>query len=787
MGIVARGAVTRSSRLVPLLLALLVLLAVAQVAVAAPPEPTMDLEQLAVALESGPLDGYLLTTMDGTTPEPITVQVQSLVDYSWGSLILFEASGPWIDRIGGIAAGMSGSPIYVQHEGVDKLVGALSYGDAFTLEGLGLATPIEYMAAIETDYAVGALAALQAPRPPAPGSYPLAEPVKTSAGVVRSVVVARSATAAASVGAASGQPVMTPLGILEIGGARPGSRAFERVAARFEKTGLLVRAASGDGRWAGAPTPDLTGGSPCWILFSQGAVWVGVAGTVTYVDGESAMLFGHPFSQLGAIDAILTGGDVQGVWASGYIPYKLIAPRDVKGACVQDRNWGVQARLGQVPDLFPVATTVAIADRAVTVSDDSAVSEWLVTANAYPGLPGDIVAQVVWNAVDQYSYPGSAETITTVIASDHTGTYTIQHENLWSNSWDVSYDAGSDAYSIVSSLAADPDGVIHPRVESVDVTATVSPIQRTARIAGVSLPDGIGVGDTTVRIEYYRYGSAELQTVDAVLVIPAGTPLYGRLVVQPAGWEGEGEGGYTSDSAPPRTLAELVDELNGMPLNSDLIVSYQPGGDEGGEGEPSAAASIDATIPTDYVFNSYYSASTARVAIDAQPRRVAYGGAVQVTGVVDASSETTVDIYRRYAGSDAAVKVATTTATPVDGMATFAAMVPGLRKNATLIARTSPMDGTLPGSAAVSVRVVARVWLSGSSRLAIHVRPGEADGTARLQKKRGDVWTAYKTVKITDGEGFTTLPKGKHTLRVKFSGSELCAPATSRAYTITVG
>jgi len=257
MRIMARGAVTRTARLVPLLLALVVLFAVTQVAAAAPPGPTMDLEQLAVALESGPLDGYLLTTMDGTTPEPITVQVQSLVDYSWGSLILFEASGPWIDKIGGIAAGMSGSPVYVDDGGVDKLVGALSYGDAFTLGGLGLATPIEYMAAIETDYAVGALAALQAPRPPAPGAYPLAEPVKTSAGVVRSIVVARSATAAASVGAASGQPVMTPLGILEIGGAKPGSKAFERVAARFEKTGLLIKAASGDGRWSGAPTPDL--------------------------------------------------------------------------------------------------------------------------------------------------------------------------------------------------------------------------------------------------------------------------------------------------------------------------------------------------------------------------------------------------------------------------------------------------------------------------------------------------------------------------------------------------
>ena len=66
------------------------------------------------------------------------------------------------------------------------------------------------------------------------------------------------------------------------------------------------------------------------------------------------------------------------------------------------------------------------------------------------------------------------------------------------------------------------------------------------------------------------------------------------------------------------------------------------------------------------------------------------------------------------------------------------------------------------------------------------MRPSEADGTARLQKKRDGVWTDYKTVKITDGEGFTRLPKGTHTLRARFSGSELCAAATSRAYTITV-
>ena len=538
-------AAKRSAPFISLLLALMLLLALAASASAAPPEPTMDLEQLAAALESGPLSGHLLTTMSGTAPEEIPVQVESLVDYSWGSLILFEATGPQIDKIGGIAAGMSGSPIYVDDAGVDKLIGALSYGDWFTLGGMGLATPIQYMAAIEENYPVGALASLVAPRPPAAGTYALDEPVKTSEGVVSSVVVARSAKAAAKVEATSGQTVMAPLGILEIGGARPGSKAFERIAAKFAKTGLLVKAASGSGEWTGAPTPALEAGSPCAILFSQGAVWVGAAGTVTYVNDDAAMLFGHPFEQLGAIDAVLTGGDVQGVWASSNTPYKLIAPRDVKGTCVQDRNWGVEAHLGQTPDVFPVTTTANLVDRSLSVHDESGVSEWLVTSGTFATLPGSIVGEVVYQALDQYSFPGSAVTTTTVVVSDSTGTYTVEHDNLWTSSYDVSYQTGRDASSALMQLVADPDGVLQPRIESVDVVTDVSATQRSARIAGVTLPDGISVGDNRVRIDYYRYGSATLQTVEGTLTIPKGMSLYGRLTVTPASWDQWG-GGWCS-------------------------------------------------------------------------------------------------------------------------------------------------------------------------------------------------------------------------------------------------
>jgi hypothetical protein len=797
MRFLSRRPAKRAVSFIPLLLALVLLLALAQTAAAGPPQPTMDLQQLGAALQSGPMDGYLLTTMSGSTPEQIPVTVKSLIDYSWGKLIFFAATGPQIDSIGGIAAGMSGSPIFVDDNGVDKLVGALSYGDIFTLGGLGLATPIEYMTAIENAYPVGALASLETPRAPKAGTYKLHEPVKTADGVVRSVVVARSAQAGAKVAAASGQSVMVPLGIIEIGGARPGSKAFDRAAAKFAKTGMLVKAASGSGAWAGAPTPDLEAGSPCAILFSQGDVWVGAAGTVTYVDGGAALFFGHPFMQLGPIDAVLTGGDVQGVWASSIEPYKEIAPRDVKGTCVQDRNWGVEAHLGQAPDLFPVTTTVNSTGGALLKHDDSFMSEWLATSDQYPTLAGDIVDNVAYEALDQMAYPGSAETTTTVVVSDSTGSYTVTRHNLWTSSFDVSSQSGRDASSALMTLVANPDGVLHPRIDSVAVEVAVSTTQRSARIADVTLPDGLKIGDNMVRIDYYRYGSPDLQTLETTLTIPRGTQLYGRLTVTPASWDQwgggwccccgcSGPGGSTGGSGAPQTLADVVDALNSQPTNGDLLVSYQPRGSSP-DGSSQGPATIDVTVPTDYVFNSYFSATTAHVQLRVHPATVTYGGTALAEGVVDgATQDVDVAIYRLDAGAASPKHVATVKAVAKHGTATFFAVVPGLRKNATLIATCGPVDGSLPGGATASVKVLAKVWLTGTSKLAVHVRPGDASGTAKLQRKTGGGWAAFRTVKITNGEGATNLPSGTFTLRVKFSGSDLCAPATSRSFTITV-
>ena len=141
-----------------LVLTLVVLATLAAPAMAAPAEPTISLSDLEAKLASGPMAGYFLTVVGGTTQDPqqIPATVLSVVPNQTvdGALILFEASGPVIDKAGGVASGMSGSPLYVDDGGVFKLAGAVSYGPAYS--ALALATPIEYMSAIQTDFPVKA-------------------------------------------------------------------------------------------------------------------------------------------------------------------------------------------------------------------------------------------------------------------------------------------------------------------------------------------------------------------------------------------------------------------------------------------------------------------------------------------------------------------------------------------------------------------------------------------------------------------------------------------------------
>lgn len=89
------------------------------------------------------MTGEAHTVISGEKVEKFKVEIIDILNKNSApySLILFKILDDKIIKDGGVASGMSGSPIYIS----GKLIGAIGYGWSFTDGSIGLATPIEEM------------------------------------------------------------------------------------------------------------------------------------------------------------------------------------------------------------------------------------------------------------------------------------------------------------------------------------------------------------------------------------------------------------------------------------------------------------------------------------------------------------------------------------------------------------------------------------------------------------------------------------------------------------------
>src|SRR5215469_10753505 len=108
--------VNRHWGLVPVLIAALVGLSYPGGAATPSAPPILPLDQIRPGMT-----GYGLTVIHGTKIERFGVRILGILHGGQSTdLILFRATGPVIDEAGGTAAGMSGSPIYID----GRLIGA---------------------------------------------------------------------------------------------------------------------------------------------------------------------------------------------------------------------------------------------------------------------------------------------------------------------------------------------------------------------------------------------------------------------------------------------------------------------------------------------------------------------------------------------------------------------------------------------------------------------------------------------------------------------------------------
>lgn len=409
------------------------------------------------------------TTVKGQTIEEFQFEVIGLLQGGGGviavkQLILFRVFGPLAERIGGTAAGMSGSPMFIN----GKLIGAHSASYRFqTRKDLGLATPIEEMLPLLD----------QAAAPPWPTAYRPTAPLLIDGQPVQQVVVARSPEVARRLTALGpGTLVFTAANTMNrVSGLSP--RAFgilERVLGRVSSRPLVQYG----GSQAAVATATIRGGHPVGILLVRGDVEFGGICTVTLRVGNKLLICGHPWDNLGEVAYALTSAEILTVVQTLATPFLEGNLGGLVGQIDQDRGTGIRGVLGRMPRMFAVRVTVADADTGKRVTKTMQVVRRADLVGLFTPL---FALTAVDRARDQVSGGGTARVKITLRAGGLPEV--IVRENIFYSSLDLTLASILDISTAMQFLFSNPFVALDPSDLAIEIT--VSRKRETAVITNV--------------------------------------------------------------------------------------------------------------------------------------------------------------------------------------------------------------------------------------------------------------------------------------------------------------
>lgn len=429
-----------------------------------------------------------------------------------GDVILARATSPRVIHTG-VAQGMSGSPVYVD----GKLIGALSSGWSFTKDPIFGITPIADMLSVldlpETPRVDGAAGPIGVdPLPDAPRYRGLSwsdEPEGGSPPAVRPRSGAR------------------PLGLpLSAGGLQPA--LLGPAEALFAASGLQVTPGGRTPRASGlarpAPPVRVQPGSAVAVDLMRGDLNLSAIGTVTYVDGDRVLIFGHPFFQSGEVRLPLSSARITTVLASLATSFKLGVPDVPIGTATQDRRAAVGGRLGAVPTLLPLGVTL----RRTGVPLRRFRFEAVEDRSLFPQL----VSTAVVNALLESGGTGAQQTVRWRMRA-HRGAHVLDVGDVVAGESPLSELLGTFV-SPLRFLYGNPFERFHLDSLSVELDITPGRTQSTLRSASLSRPAVRPGGTVSVACDIEPWRGTK-ETSQITISVPEELPA-GRYVL----WLGGG-------------------------------------------------------------------------------------------------------------------------------------------------------------------------------------------------------------------------------------------------------
>ena len=475
------------------------------------------------------MQGIGKTVISGDTIEEFNVEILGVSGtQATGYNIFARLYGDLIDKTGGVAQGMSGSPVYVD----GRLVGAVAFGKTFNDPHYCFLTPI------------GRMLPLLDEQRSVPADW-LPKGTALMAG-----------------------------GFTEYG--------LEYLQEKIAPFGLT---AVGAGGTAQESRKVLEPGSSVGAALMQGDMSLGALGTVTWTDDKGNVLaFGHSFMQRGESSFFMTKAWVLGVIPNLQSGYKVGNIGEPVGSITQDRSTGIGGSLGALPKTIPLFVTANDSDRALT----SNVRVRLVEdEQLVPSIVDAVVVNTVSKTVDRAG-GGTAKLRFHITGVDSKkNIIEIQRENMFYANEALLKNLNqelSEAMTILMQNKFEP-----VQLYGIDVEAEVSSQVQVAEVFGVRAPaaavkPGARV-PITVTLKPYR-GEEFTETV--YFTVPKDHP-GGKLALNVRGgssmaWVMNLLRKQQSEGVPAaqkqekrRKLEDFIKSVNTADKNNELIIDLASG------------------------------------------------------------------------------------------------------------------------------------------------------------------------------------------------------------------
>lgn len=477
------------------------------------------------------MHGVGKTVIKGDTIEDFYVEVIGVNGREIsGQSILVRLYGDLIDKTGGVAQGMSGSPVYID----GRMVGAVAYGKTFNDPHYCFLTPIGDM-----------LRMLDEPRS------------------VKEDWIPKSTSLMAS--------GFTPYGLQYL----------------KEKIAPFGLDAIPTGSSNMTTTKQLEPGSAVGVSLMYGDISLGALGTVTWVGDDGKILaFGHPFMSRGDSNFYMNNA-----WVLGCIPnlqtsYKIGNLGAPVGKVVKDRSSGIAGEIGENPKAIPLFVSATDNGRGLSHSIRTAIVE-------DDKLMSAMVDAATVNTVSKVlnrNGGGTANVRFTIVGKDaDKNQLHIERENMYYSTDSVLKTITQELTDATNTLMQNKFSGVD--VYAIDVTAEVSEDVKVAEITAVkALEEKVKLGEKLpIRVtlkpyrgdaftKIYQYEISKDQALGKLnLNVRGGSSM--AWVIKLLRKQKEDDAPGTKTKEKKRTLKDYVEDVNSSDKNNELIVDVANGSD----------------------------------------------------------------------------------------------------------------------------------------------------------------------------------------------------------------